>query len=84
MIDPNKDNEFHVYNVDGTPDADFPLRILRACVENCNWFYYVHQGAIDEKLKRSIELNQRQINRRDILLRAIAILEAERDGPHVD
>ena len=75
MIDPNTDNEFHVYNVDGTPDADLPLRVLRACVSNCEWLYHVHQDATQEQREHALELNQRQNRRREIFLKAIAVLE---------
>ena len=62
-----------IIQVDGTPDEDYPLRILRAYREDCNcrWESNESNPLIDI-------MNQHCDQRAEILDRAIALLEGEK------
>ncbi len=64
--------------VDGTPDEDYPLRILRVYRRNCESIWLV-VGLSDEKARVYKRMNEDQRKRAEILDRAIARL-AEAEG----
>lgn len=63
-----------IMHVDGSPDAGYPLRILRAYRANCDSRY---EGSGDEGARIFCEtMNDHQRQRAEILDKAIATLEA--------
>ena len=66
-----------IQHVDATPDADYPLRILRAHRQNCRCKWQV--SGLDEFQTGIYEaINRAQDERVKILDNAIAILEARK------
>lgn len=66
-----------IIDVDATPDADYPLRILRAYRANCDiWFSADTQG-IGQTLACRI-MNKTNVARATILDKAIKTLETQR------
>ncbi|MDD4970717.1 MAG: hypothetical protein PHT07_14920 [Paludibacter sp.] len=70
-----------IEHVDGTPDADYPLRILKAYRENCNC-KWSETGFPDlEKINPVLMLmNQHQEERAKILDKAIEILQNKNEA----
>lgn len=62
--------------VDGTPDREYPLRILRAYRENCNC-KWVTRGKPDPLLDA---MNDTQVERAKLLDEAIRVLEEHNVG----
>jgi len=65
--------------IDATPDDQYPLRILRAHRESCDYRWGSGEGWADSEKQRFNEMNQKSDERSTILDRAIAILEQEMD-----
>ncbi len=75
-----------IEHIDGTPDNEYPLRILRAYRENCNcrWMF----GTWDDEKNEYVEpkdtihslMNQYQRERAELLDEAIRALEAYYNG----
>lgn len=63
--------------IDGTPDAYFPLRILRAYRESCNHQWGSSDGWTEQEMRRFKGMNDVCDARAKILDAAIAILERE-------
>lgn len=66
-----------LYNVDGTPDLGYPLRILRAHRVNCDCRFVSSTNGNEETNPLLIEMNRLQEKRAELLDKAIAILEKE-------
>lgn len=64
-----------IIGIDGTPDKDYPLRILRAYRENCNvrWNASTDKGSDTNPVYEL--MNEHQQRRAKLLDQAIAILE---------
>lgn len=67
MIDPNEDNEFHVYGVLSEPDDEFVYRLLDAARSSTRWFYALPVDATDKDKARVEELNDKQYKRFTLL-----------------
>lgn len=66
-----------VPRIDATPDEYYPLRILRAYREGCNYRYGSSDGWTNQELQRFKEMNKACDARAKIIDKAIAILEQE-------
>jgi hypothetical protein len=67
------------YSVDATPDEDYPLRILRAYLRDCETRWIVEGLSEEAKLVFDVQ-NEHQVQRAQILTKAIQILEEHSDG----
>ena len=68
-----------ILHVDGMPDKDYALRILRAYRENCNCFWAdTTEGTGTESPLLKL-MNEHQEQRAKLLDEAIAILEASNE-----
>jgi len=59
-----------IWHIDGTPNDDYPLRILRVYRENCNSYWVVEGIPDNEKLIYDM-MNEYQKQRAEILDKAI-------------
>jgi len=65
-------------HVDGTPNKDYPIRILKSFRENCNCHYTSSSDGSEDGLSEFMkEMNRNQEKRAKILDEAIAILSRE-------
>lgn len=67
-----------IMHVDCTPDADYPLRILRAHRENANVRWELTGGFSDEARQAYVDMNEGCVQRAALLDEAIAVLERAR------
>jgi hypothetical protein len=72
---PIKESKIQIFHVDATPNEEYPLRILRAYRNNCDFMYSESSQEIDESNPLIKALNDSQRKRAEILDEAIAILE---------
>lgn len=63
-----------IVHVDGTPDEEYPLRILRAYRANCDVLWADHTGSEETTNPLLVAMNKHQYQRAEILERAIAKL----------
>lgn len=67
-------------HVDATPDERYPIRILRAHLENTKQRWASRTDGQEETNPLCVEMNKMQDKRAEILLRAIKILEKALKG----
>lgn len=63
-----------IEHIDGTPNDDYPIRILKAYRQNCNCYWEVHGLPKKEALIYEM-MNEHQRQRAKLLDKAIRILE---------